>query len=221
MRLYFRNPDQRWLGKLSINWVKEITRIKDSDYMNRAWLSEGINHIDYNPEDSKSVPMKYIIIIKMILEHTECRAIWVQKISLIDSEPYVTFTIYGYGKDPEIASDLIHYFVEGIRLAESNVQKEKRRLNRNNRRRKNFTGKFENARTYTDRIIKAKIKEFEKFIIEYPVKVSPDKELKMGNIFKYINLVKKIDLKKYKNLSQSTIYSSTARIDKRHINRLI
>lgn len=220
-KLYLRNPTKRWLTNSIMTFRHMLERLRnDDDFMNRPSVSKPIQSEILQLRDSKSLKVKYSIIAKLILEHFECRGIWVEVLDPETTDTYVTIEVFGYEEDLELCMNVLDYFINGCMMVQDNLQTEYRRLKINARR----AGKIEtyNARTIAMDFVSRFLKDLEILLSHTePMIISPDRELKMELIFHYIDLRKKINLKKYRNLTRSTLYSSTAKIGSRDLNRLL
>lgn len=219
-KLYLRDPNRRWLYNMKHNFTSLLEKLKnDQEFIHRPSLANPIESEKFMTHNWKSIPVKYTNLIKLILTHFECRGIWAE--DMVFDQIYTTVEVFGYPEDLELCMNVINYYVQGIQHAQVNIQTEQRRLKINARRSKKQTVSPKNARTFANDFVIKHLKDLERFISKHPLLNSFDRKTKMDNIFKHINQHKKIDLKHYKKLSKATIYSSTARIGSRHINRLV
>jgi hypothetical protein len=218
-KLYLRNPKERWLDYSLSSLPVLLDKLKkDEAFLNRASLFMPIKNEVFIPYNGLSVTKKYSNIIRLIIEHLECRGIWINHIT-DNHEVINTVQVYGYPEDLELAMNVLNYYVNGILMVEEYLMKECRRIKLNSRR----IGKKQlyNTRTKVSNNIKLYIEELEEVLNDTIPLVSPDRKLKITILFRHIYESKRIDFKGYKNLKGPTLKSATCKPGSIHLNRLV
>ena len=217
--LYIREPNHWWLANSIKTFKRKYETLKeDRDFIDRA-LTEPVVQKVFKPFTYTDLQVKHIKVIRYLLELMECKAVWVTQLTPDGMSTYITIEIFGFKEDVRLVENYLNYFINGSIKASINIQKELRRLKINARRKKQYLSY--NSVTKATELIGSYLIELETELSNLPSINSLDKNMKLDLIFQYIVNRKKLDVKRYKNLTKETIKSTTSKKGGIQLNRLV
>jgi len=222
---------KKGVGKLWMqNSVKVMIRTmdnlsKDSSFIRRKCLAEEVQHKVYIPISGESIDQKYAILIRLITNIFEVKAIWIKYIT-DKGNVITTIRIYGYEEDIKSSERVISYLHYGLEVNRSRIMKQLRDRNLRDRRKARKAGKEIpepiHARTQSNRIVDRIIGILISTLGCYDISCrSMEAGAKLGNIHKRILEREKLNYKYKTNSINQSIMAAYSRQGRIQLNRIL